>query len=81
MAARRDVFVEAAKDAAIGMYDRRIAMQTRDRLQAVGDFHALAPARARQLGADHGLDYLVTESDLTLPLAFQSGPIRVYRLR
>lgn len=81
MAARRDVFVEAAKDAAIGMYDRGIAMRTRDRLQAVGDFAALAPARARRLAADHGLDFLVTESELTLPLAFQSGAIRVYRLR
>jgi hypothetical protein len=81
MAAERDVFVEAVKDGAIGMYDRAIAMRTRARLAAVGDFRALTPGRARQLAAEHKLDYLVTEQQVALPLRFQSGPIRVYALR
>lgn len=81
MAAERDVFVEAAKDSAIGMYDRRIALRTRDRLHAVGDFRALSSGRARQLASEHGLDYLVTEQSVPLPLAFRSGDIRVYHLR
>jgi hypothetical protein len=81
MAARRDVFVEAAKDGAIGMYDRTIALRTRERLQLAGAFADLTEDQARQLAARHGLDYLVTERDLRLPQAFRSGAIRVYHLR
>ena len=51
VAGERDVFVEAVKDAAIGMYERSVAIRTRDRIAAVGDFAALTPARARTLGA------------------------------
>jgi hypothetical protein len=81
VAAQRDVLVEAVKDTAIGMYDRDVAMRTRDRIAAVGDFNALSAGRARALGATYHLDYLVTERALDLPLAFESGRLRVYRLR
>lgn len=81
VAAERDVFVEALKDSAIGMYDRRIALRTRDRLRAIGDFDSLSAPHARQLARDHELDYLVTEHQVPLPLVFQSGNLRVYRLR
>jgi hypothetical protein len=81
MAAGRDVFVEGIKDAAIGMYDRRVAMRTRDRLAAVDDFSRLSPDDARRLAARYTLDYLITEHDLALPLAFRSGALRVYELR
>ncbi len=81
VAGQRDVFVEAVKDAALGMYDRDIAVRTDARLRALPDFSALAPETARALGARFGLDYLVTESALDLPLAFESGRLHVYRLR
>jgi hypothetical protein len=81
VAAQRDVLVEAVKDTAIGMYDRDVAMRTRDRIAAVGDFNALSAGRARALGATYHLDYLVTERAFDLPLAFESGRLRVYRLR
>ncbi|HEY7499470.1 MAG TPA: hypothetical protein VH740_13215 [Vicinamibacterales bacterium] len=81
VAAHRDVFVEAIKDGAVGMYDRAVAMRTRDRVQEVGDFTALTPSRARALGAQYDLDYLVTEQDLALPVAFRSGVVRIYRLK
>jgi hypothetical protein len=81
VAGERDVFVEAVKDAAIGMYERSVAIRTRDRIAAVGDFARLTPERARTLGAQYGLDYVVTEQPLDLPLAFQSGKLRVYRLK
>lgn len=81
VAGERDVFVEAVKDAALGMYDRDIAVRTDERIRAVPDFPALSADRARTLGAQFDLDYLVTESTLGLPLAFESGPLRVYRLR
>ena len=76
VAGERDVFVEAVKDAAIGMYERDVAIRTRDRIAAVGDFDAMTPERARTLGAQYGLDYLVTEQPLDLPLAFESGKLR-----
>jgi hypothetical protein len=81
VAGERDVFVEAVKDAAIGMYDREIAVRTARRLQAIGDFDALSAADARRLAADYDLDYVVTEQHLDLPLAFESGRLNVYRLR
>ena len=81
MAAARDVFVEAAKDGAIGMYDRAIALRTRDRLAEVRDFRNLSSVRARELSARYDLDYMITERDVDLPLVFTSGRIRVYQLR
>jgi hypothetical protein len=81
MSAGRDVLVEGVKDAAVGMYDRSIALRTRDRIRAVGNFDDLGPDRARQLAVEYDLEYMVTEQELELPLAFQSGALRVYRLR
>lgn len=81
VAAERDVFVEAIKDGAVGMYDRAVAMRTRDRVAAIGDFTALTAARARELAQEYDLDYLVTEGALELPLEFESGAVRIYGLR
>jgi hypothetical protein len=81
MAAGRDVFVEPVKDAAIGMYDRSIALRTRDRRHLLEDFDQLSSERARQIGRISDLDYLVTESPTALPLVFQSGALRIYSLR
>ena len=81
VAGHRDVFVEGVKDTAIGMYDRAVAMRTRDRLAALGPFEALEPDGARVLATTYGLDYLVIDRDMSLPLAFESGALRVYRLR
>ncbi len=81
VAGHRDVFVEAVKDTAIGMYDRPVAMRTRDRLAALGDFSALDAPRAAGLAAAYGLDYLVTDRAVALPVAFESGALHVYRLR
>jgi hypothetical protein len=81
LAAARDVFVEGTKDAAIGMYDRAIAFRTRDRLRELGDFPGLSTERIRTLAERYGLTYLVTEQPQSLPLAFEAGAIRVYRIR
>lgn len=80
VAGRRDVFVEAFKDAALGMYDRGVAFRTRDRVAALGDFGALDEAQARGLAARHGLDFLVTDAALNLPVEFEAGRLRVYRI-
>ena len=81
VAGQRDVFVEGSKDQAIGMYDRAVAMRTRDRVAAIGDFNALTPARARALASAHDLDFVVSEETLDLPIAFRSGALTIYRLR
>lgn len=81
VAGERDVFVESVKDTAIGMYDRTVAMRTRDHIAEVGDFASLTQARARSLGQTYSLDYLITDQALELPVAFESGRLRVYRLR
>ena len=81
VAGERDVFVEAIKDAAIGMYERDVAVRTRDRLAEVEAFDQMTPERARTLAASYGLDFLVTAQTLDLPLAYSSGALRVYRLR
>jgi hypothetical protein len=81
VAGERDVLVEEIKDTAIGLYDRTIAIRTRDRLAALGDFGSLTAEQARAIGDRYGLDYLITEQTLGLPVAFASGTLRVYRLR
>jgi hypothetical protein len=81
VAGERDVLVEGVKDAAIGMYERDVAMRTHERLAEIQPFDQMTPERARALAARHGLDYLVTIQLLDLPLAYASGPLRVYRVR
>ena len=81
VAGQRDVFVEGIKDAAIGMYDRDVAMRTRDRLAELEDFDTLTPERARTLAERYRLNFLVTTQHLDLPVAYSSGPLFVYRLR
>jgi hypothetical protein len=63
------------------MYDRPVAMRTRDRIAALGNFSTLTPERGRALAGEYALDYLVTEQALDLPAAFRSGRLTVYRLR
>jgi hypothetical protein len=81
VAGHRDVFVEEIKDSAIGMYDRPVAMRTRERVAALGDFSTLTPDRVRALATQYDIDYLITEQALDLPAAFRSGRLTVYRLR
>lgn len=81
VAGARDVFVEAIKDAAIGMYDRPIALRTARRLAALPNYDQLTTAEAKRLAAEYDLNFIVTGGALDLPLAFESGPLRVYRLQ
>jgi hypothetical protein len=80
VSSRRDVFLEEAKDAAIALYSRDGALRVIDRIRALGDFQGLTADRARALAVDYGLDYLVTDRLLELPVAYQNARFRVYRL-
>ena len=81
VAAGRDVYLEEVKDTAMAMYSRRVAMRVAERIGAIGDFNGLTPASARALADRFGLDVLVTERALDLPLAYRNARFSIYRLR
>src|SRR6188474_2046768 len=68
VAGERDLFVEGIKDAAIGMYERDVAIRTRDRLLEIDDYDNMTTGRARELAAKYGLDFMVSEAALSLPI-------------
>ena len=81
VAAGRDVYLEEVKDTAMAMYSRRVALRVAERIGAMGDFNRLTPASARALADRFGLDVLVTEHALDLPLAYRNSRFSIYRLR
>ena len=81
VAAGRDVYLEEVKDTAMAMYSRRVAMRVAERIGALGDFTSLTPASAGALANRFGLDVLVTERALDLPVAYRNARFSVYRLR
>jgi hypothetical protein len=81
VAAGRDVYLEEVKDTAMAMYSRRVAMRVAERIGAIGDFSSLTPASARALADRFGLDVLVIEQALDLPLAYRNARVSIYRLR
>jgi hypothetical protein len=81
VSASRDVLVEEVKDSALAIYSRDVALRFLERTEAIGDFGALTPARAAELAERYELDYLVTENDLPLPLAYRNDQFRIYSLR
>jgi hypothetical protein len=79
-AARRDVFLEEVKDAAIAIYSRDVAMRVAERTRALDDFTRLDAARATSLAANYDLDYLISDRPIDLPVVFRAGALAVYRL-
>lgn len=80
VAARRDVLLEAVKDAAMATYARDAAVRVTERLAAIGDFDSLDESRARALATRYALDYLIVDRELALPLVHEEAPFRVYAL-
>ena len=50
-------------------------------MAALGDFGALTADRAKALAQRYDLDYIVTEGELPLPLAYRNERFRIYSLR
>jgi hypothetical protein len=63
------------------MYERDVAIRTRDRLLEIDDYDHMTDGRARELAAKYELDFMVSEAAMSLPIAYSSGSLRVYRLR
>jgi hypothetical protein len=80
-AGQRDVLIDLLKDPALAMYDRNLAMRLADRERALATLAWDTPDGARALGRRYGLDYLVIDRELALPLAHRSGSLFIYRLR
>lgn len=80
-AGHRDVLLEQLKDRAIAMYDRDIAMRVADRERALAVLAWDTPDGARALARRFGLDYLVIDRELALPLVHRSGSLFIYRVR
>lgn len=80
VAAARDVLLEETKDAAVGIYSRDVAVRVRERTEAIDDFPSMTADRATALATRYGLDYLITEADLALPVAYRNERFRIYAL-
>ena len=80
VASGHDVVLEEVKDAALAIYDRDVARRVLTRMRDLDDFASLDAERARDLGARYDADFLVTDTDLPLPLAHRNRRFRVYRL-
>jgi hypothetical protein len=80
-AGHRDVLIDLLKDPAIAMYDRPLAMRLADRERALAALPWDTPDGARALARRYGLDYLVIDRELALPLAHRSGSLFIYKLR
>ena len=80
-AAHRDVLLERLKDPAIAMYDRSAALRVADRERALEVLQWDTADGARALARRYGLDYLIVDRELDLPLAHRSGSLNIYRLR
>jgi hypothetical protein len=80
VAASRDVLLEEGKDPAFALYARETAMRVLDRIGAIGDFQQMTAGRARGLAAKYGLDYLVADRPLDLPVAYGNTRFTIYRL-
>jgi hypothetical protein len=81
VAAGRDVYLEEVKDTAMSMYSRRAAMRVVERIRALENFGDLTATSALGLASRFGLDYLVSEATLDLPVAYRNARFTIYRLR
>ena len=79
--AERDVLLEESKDSAIAIYSRDVAGRFVERSAALANFELLTAERALDLARRYDLDYLVTETDLPLPVAHRTTRFRIYGLR
>ena len=79
--AARDVFLEEAKDAAFALYSRESAMRFVERVGATQGFEYFGSDELVRLAGRYGLDVVVTERTMDLPLLHKSGGFKVYSLK
>jgi hypothetical protein len=62
------------------MYSRAMAVRYLERARAVGEFETMSPEKVSQIAARYNLDFLVSEADLPLPVAYRNHRFRIYSL-
>ena len=77
----RDVFLEEVKDLALALYSRDAAVRALQRIRDAENLDAFTPGQLRSLAARHDLDYLVSDREIALPLAYRNRQFRVYALQ
>jgi hypothetical protein len=80
VAGERDVYLEEVKDLALALYSREVALESLQRIRDAQHFDTWSPEQFRALAARYGLDYLVVDRDVDLPLAYRNEQFRVYAL-
>jgi hypothetical protein len=75
------VLLEDLKDGALAMYDREIAISIADRRRALAELPWNSADGARELARRYNLDFLVTNGQVALPVAYRAGSLTIYRLR
>src|SRR5262249_6257872 len=83
LGARKDTLIEAWKDTALAIDDRKVAMQMADRLAALADFDHLSASGARTLRDRYGLDVVILDAahPIELPELFRNRGFVIYDLR
>jgi hypothetical protein len=88
VAAGRDVFLERVKDSAVAIYSRAVAQRVVERSAvriplpgAATDQGTGSTGAARAWAERHGIDLIVTEARLSLPLAYANSQFRIYTPR
>jgi len=81
VAALRDTVLEAGKDTAMALYDRRAAMRVAERTAALAE--PFTSARVQALDERYGLDVYVAESihPVDRPVLYRNQRFVVYDLR
>jgi hypothetical protein len=81
--AGRDTVLEIAKDSAMAMYDRTVAMRVADRAAALAGFANRSTDDVRALDARYGLDVVIVERGhrLDLPELYRNARFVIYDLR
>jgi hypothetical protein len=83
LAAEKDTLVESGKDSALAIYDRPLAMQVAERVDAVRDFDDLNAPDLHRLAARFGLDVVVLETtrSVDLPELYRNRQFVIYQLQ
>ncbi len=77
----RDVYLEEVKDLALALYSRNVAVEALRRIEDIRGYESLSSQQLRTLAARYGLDYLVAEHDVDLPVVYSNDQFSVYSLK
>ena len=80
VAGERDLYLEEAKDSAVALYSREVAVETLRRIKDLPNFETMTAGELQSLATRYDLDYMVAERAVDLPIAYRNQQFRVYRL-